>query len=168
MFSSRYRVSERGVHHDNAMCGRCFHIHVIDADTCAADYFQFLCGFKYLRRYFRSGADGEAIIFTDNLQQLFFIQSGLGVDLNAARFEDIDSLWAEFIGNKNFRHRGAPEHEIGSPLSGAKPSKLQLKLVFEIVMFDLAIRQGHVGDEMRSAYNTENRQVCDRRIDVRH
>ena len=64
-------IAERRVHHDHAGGGRGGNIDVVDADAGAADHFQLLRRLDHIGGDFGRGADGDAVILIDDLEQFF-------------------------------------------------------------------------------------------------
>ena len=98
------RIAERRVHHDDAGGGRGRDIDIVDADAGAADDFQVLRGLDHIGGDLGRGADGDAVIFGDDLEQLVFRQAGLHIGLDAALLEDRDGGRRELVGDENFGH----------------------------------------------------------------
>src|SRR3954464_15033362 len=97
-------IAERRIHHDDAGGGGGGDIDIVDTDAGAAHHFQILGGFDHIGGDLGGGADGNAVILVDDLEQFFFRQSGLHIGFDAAFLEDGDGGRRQFIGNQNLGH----------------------------------------------------------------
>ena len=104
MFCRGDAVTERGVHDDNALGGGGRNIDIVDTDTGAANHFQIGCRFQYFRRDRGRGANGKAVIFADDLHQLFRRLAGDFVNFAATLAENLGGFRVHFVGYKYFWH----------------------------------------------------------------
>src|SRR6185437_8649003 len=89
------------------------------ADAGAADDLQLRRGLDDVRRDLGRGADRDAVILADDLEQLVFRETGLDVGLDAALLEDGDGGRRELVGDQDFGHGGLPSNVSGTDRSRA-------------------------------------------------
>src|SRR5262249_34475648 len=77
---------------------------IVDANAGAADHLQLLGLGDDLRGRLGGGANGKAIIVTDDLGKLVLVlaEVGLEVDVDATVLEDLDLSGRERVGTENF------------------------------------------------------------------
>src|SRR5262249_60801931 len=95
-------VAERRVHHHDAGGGGRRHVDVVDADAGAADHLQALGGGQHVLVGFGGGADGEAVVVADDLEQLILGKAGADVGVDAAGTEDANRSGGELVGDEDF------------------------------------------------------------------
>src|SRR5690606_14206721 len=101
VFGGGDRVAERSVHHHDAGGGGGRDVDVVDADAGAADDLQVLGRGDDILVGLGGRADGQAVIFADDLQQLVLGQAGLHVGVDAALLEDLDGGGGEFVSDED-------------------------------------------------------------------
>ena len=97
-------VAEWRVHDHDALGGGRRNIDIVDADAGAADHFQIgRCRQNFWCDSCR-GADGEAVIFADDLHQLFRRLAGDFIHFASALAENLSGFRVHFVGYKYFWH----------------------------------------------------------------
>ena len=104
VFGGGDAVAEWRVHHDDAERGSGRDIDIVNPDAGAAHHLQIGGGGEHLLGDLGGGADGEAIIIADDLDQLVLRQAGDFVHFDAAGAEDFGGLGGHLIGNEDFGH----------------------------------------------------------------
>ncbi len=103
------------IHDDDTAARGGRNIDIIDTDAGAADHLEVGSSRDQLLRHLGGGADGEAVIIADDLEQLFLIlaELRLEIDFDAAIAEDLDGGFRQFVGYENARCHGGPPWKNG-------------------------------------------------------
>ena len=104
MFRRGDGIAERGVHDHHTLGGGRFQVDVINADTGTADNLQIVGGFDQFCCRLGGGADGEAIILTDDFTNFCRGHAGLEIHFDATVAKDFDGARAQFVGDEYFYH----------------------------------------------------------------
>ena len=103
------RVTEGGIHHDDALGCRCRNINVINANAGAADHLEAWRAFQQFCGGFGGRTDGEAIIIADDGGELVLVlaEAGIKGHIDAAILKNLHSSWGKGVRNENawFGHR---------------------------------------------------------------
>ena len=101
-------VAKRRVHHDHTFLRGSVFVDVVGTDPGASDHFELMRVFQNGRGNSGRGTDGEAIVLANHGGQGVFVFAKLGAEihLDATVAENLDSGFAEFIGNEYFGSHG--------------------------------------------------------------
>ena len=83
MLGGGNRVAAGGVHHHHAVVGGGSAVDVVHAHAGAAEHLEVLGGGENLGRDLRLGADDQAVVITDDFEQLFRFEAGVHIHRNA-------------------------------------------------------------------------------------
>ena len=83
-------VAERCIHYDHAGGSRGRHIDVVHADTRSSHHRQCLRRFDHIGSDLRCGAHRDAMVVTDNLEQVFLAQAGPDIGFNSTLPENLE------------------------------------------------------------------------------
>ena len=94
----------RRIHHHHATRGGGFQIDIIDADAGTPDHLQPGRDIQHFLRDLGVGADGQAVIFADDVAQFGGRQTGLYIHLQPTIAENLDSRLRQLVADQNFFH----------------------------------------------------------------
>ena len=98
------RIAEGRVHHHDPGGGGGRDVDVVDPDPGAADDLQIAGGGDDVLVRLGVGANDQAVVVADDLDQLVLGKSGPDISIDAALAEDFDGGGAEAVGDKNAGH----------------------------------------------------------------
>src|SRR5450432_1751819 len=98
------RVAEWRIHDHDAAGSGASDIDVVDPYAGPADHFEAGGGGNDLLVCLGRGPHREAIVATDAAHEFRLREPDSHFNLHSATAKDLESFWAQFIGNENFGH----------------------------------------------------------------